>query len=80
MWLWVETNGIPFWGSEFTTHFRTYFSGWIESDVHWGLTDLDFDPWPCVKMGLVAREVFKKSAAAVAVGKEWAVQAPMGVP
>ena len=21
---------------EFTTHFRTYFSGWIESDVHWG--------------------------------------------
>ena len=20
---------------EFTTHFRTYFSGWIESDVHW---------------------------------------------
>ena len=28
-----------------TTHFGTYFSGWIESDVHWGLTDLDFDPW-----------------------------------
>ena len=28
-----------------TTHFRTYFSGWIESDVHWGF-DLDFDPWP----------------------------------
>ena len=27
------------------THFRTYFSGWIESDVHWGY-DLDFDPWP----------------------------------
>ena len=23
---------------EFTTHVRTYFSGWIESDVHWGLT------------------------------------------
>ena len=21
---------------EITTHFRTYFSGWIESDVHWG--------------------------------------------
>ena len=32
---------------EFTTHLRTYFSGWIESDVHWGLTDLDFDPGPC---------------------------------
>ena len=31
---------------EFTTHFRTYFSGWIESDVHRGLTDLAFDPWP----------------------------------
>ena len=27
-----------------TTHFRTYFSGWIESDAHWGLTDLGFDP------------------------------------
>ena len=25
---------------EFTTHVRTYFSGWIESDVHWGY-DLD---------------------------------------
>ena len=24
--------------------FRTYFSG--DWDVHWGLTDLDFDPWP----------------------------------
>ena len=32
---------------EFTTHFRTYFSGWIESDVHWGYDlALDFDPWP----------------------------------
>ena len=30
--------GIPFWlTGEFTTHFcRTYFSGWIESDVHRG--------------------------------------------
>ena len=32
---------------EFTTHFRTYFSGWIESDVHWGY-DLDLEPWPSV--------------------------------
>ena len=24
-WLWVKTNGIPFWG-RCTTHFRTYFS------------------------------------------------------
>ena len=33
---------------EFTTQFRTDLSGWIESDVHWGLTDLDldFDPGP----------------------------------
>ena len=38
-WLAVGQNrfGIPFWlAGEFTTHFRTYFSGWIESDVHWG--------------------------------------------
>ena len=42
--LWVKANGIPFWG-KCTTHLRTYFSGWIESDVHWG-HDLDFHPWP----------------------------------
>ena len=36
---------VPSWG-RCTTHVRTHFSGWIESDVHWGLTDLDFDPWP----------------------------------
>ena len=30
MWQWVNTNGIPFWlVGEFTTHFRTYFRGWI---------------------------------------------------
>ena len=29
-WLWVKTNGIPFWlVGEFTTHSRTYFSAWI---------------------------------------------------
>ena len=28
----VYCSGI----GEFTTHFRTYFSGWIEPDVHWG--------------------------------------------
>ena len=47
---------------EFTTHFRTYFSGnW---DVHWGLTDLDFDPWPCVGVGsqvLYPRSVNKET-------------------
>ena len=36
-WLWVETNGIPFW-DRCTTHFRTYFSG--DWDVHWGLTGI----------------------------------------
>ena len=35
---------ISFWlVGEFTTHFRTYFSG--DWDVHWGY-DLDFDPLP----------------------------------
>ena len=29
IWLWVKTDGIPFWGFRCTTHFRTYFSGWI---------------------------------------------------
>ena len=29
--------GSHFGVGEFTTHFRTYFSGWIESDVHWWL-------------------------------------------
>ena len=33
-WLWVKTNGIPFGVGEFTTHFRTYFSGWI--GMFWG--------------------------------------------
>ena len=28
-----------------STHFKLYFSGWIESDVHWGY-DLGFDPQP----------------------------------
>ena len=40
IWLWVKTNGIPFW-DRCTTHCRTYFSG--DWDVHWGY-DLDFDP------------------------------------
>ena len=46
-WLWVKTIGIPFWlVGEFTTHFRTYVSGWI-----WIFTGgkpgfWAFDPWP----------------------------------
>ena len=36
----VKTNGIPFWlVGEFTTHFRTYFSGGLGANR-------DFDPWP----------------------------------
>ena len=35
--------GSHFGVGDFTTHFRTYFSG--DWDVHWGY-DLDFDPWP----------------------------------
>ena len=46
MWLWVKTNGTIL-----TTHFRTFFRGWIESDVHWGY-DLGFDPWPCKSTGM----------------------------
>ena len=38
IWLWVKTHGIPCWlVGEFTTNFAPYFSGWIESDVHWGV-------------------------------------------
>ena len=48
-------GSTPFWDpilvgiGEFTAQFRLYFSGWIESDVHWGY-DLDFDPWPYVSV------------------------------
>ena len=45
MWLWVKAVLIPFWGFRCTTHFRTYFSGWI--GMFTGGYDLDFDPWPC---------------------------------
>ena len=37
---------------EFSVHHpfeASYFSGWIESDVHWGY-DLDLDPWPYVQL------------------------------
>ena len=44
---WLQNQWHHFGVGEFTTHFRTYFSGWIESDVHWGY-DLAFDPWPHV--------------------------------
>ena len=39
--------GSHFGVGDFTTHFRTYFSGWFESDVDWGY-DFDSDPWPVV--------------------------------
>ena len=47
IWQWLSKPMVSHFGvGEFTTHFRTYFWGWIESDVCWGLTDLGFDPWP----------------------------------
>ena len=46
-WLWVKTNGIPFWlVGEFTTHFRAYCSGWI--GMFTGGQPI-FDPWPHVE-------------------------------
>ena len=57
----VRTNGTILGVSKFTTQFRTHVSGdldlgvlvgiWmctthVSGDVHWWLTDLDFDPWP----------------------------------
>ena len=54
-WLWLsKPMGSHFGVGEFTTHCRTYVSGWIglgcslglDWDFHWGLNDLDFDPWP----------------------------------
>ena len=57
--LWVKTNGIPFRVFRCTTHFRTaYFSGWIESDVHWGLTDLAFGSWSYEGVGATLSGVF----------------------
>ena len=48
--------GSHFGVGEFTTHFRTYFSG--DWDVHRGLTDLGFDPWPCIfQEAFVARPI-----------------------
>ena len=43
-WLWLsKPMGHHVGVGDFTTHFRTYFSG--DWDAHWGY-DLDFDPWP----------------------------------
>eukprot|EP00437_Effrenium_voratum_P041527 CAMPEP_0181466776 /NCGR_PEP_ID=MMETSP1110-20121109/36634_1 /TAXON_ID=174948 /ORGANISM="Symbiodinium sp., Strain CCMP421" /LENGTH=112 /DNA_ID=CAMNT_0023591575 /DNA_START=8 /DNA_END=343 /DNA_ORIENTATION=- len=37
--------GIPVWVGEFTTQLRFPILVVGLADVHWGLTDLDFDPW-----------------------------------
>ena len=42
-WLWLKTNGIPFWGRCTHLSILVYLSG--DWEVHWGY-DLDFDPWP----------------------------------
>ena len=39
----VGQNQWHHFGGRCFIHFRTYFSGWIESDVHWG-NDLAFEP------------------------------------
>ena len=44
IWLWVKTVLVPFEGW-CTTHFRTYFSGWIGSR---SLGVQGCDPWPSV--------------------------------
>ena len=41
---WLGFSGCGCQVGEITSHFRNNFSG--DWDVHWGLTDLDFDPWP----------------------------------
>ena len=45
-WLWLsKPMGYHFGVGEFTTHFRTCFSGWI--DVHWGFgLWILKSPWP----------------------------------
>ena len=72
--LWVKTVAvvvktvlelIPFWGIGAFTRFGTYFR-WGSGDVHWGLTDLGFDPWPHVAWGL--RSTFNPES--------WNVDAP----
>ena len=51
MWLWLsEPMRSHFGVGEFTTQFRTYFSG-EDVHCHWGY-DLAFDPWPCVALSL----------------------------
>ena len=42
-----QNQWYPFGVGEFTTHFRTYFSGWIRSRSLGANRALDFDPWPC---------------------------------
>ena len=37
---WRLAHVSPFWGRWIL---EPFFSGWIESDVHWGLSDLDFE-------------------------------------
>ena len=45
----VKTNGTSFLVGEVTTHFRLPIVVGLV-DVHWGQTDLGFDPQPYVKV------------------------------
>ena len=49
----AQTQWYHFGVGEFTTHFRTYFSGGI-GDVHWG-TIWGFDPWPYNWYGILTQ-------------------------
>ena len=55
-----QNQWYHFGAGEFTTHFGSYFSGWIESDVHWGLTDLAFDkPMASCREGWGCRQLHR---------------------
>ena len=41
MWLWVKNQWYHFGVGEFTTNFSLF--QWLDWNVHWGLTDLDFE-------------------------------------
>ena len=59
---------LPFWlVGEFTTQFRTCFSGGIESDVRRGY-DLDLDPWPNAETMHGLRSASRRSGGAAKLG------------
>ena len=67
--------GSHFGVGEFTTHFRTYFSG--DWDVHWGY---GFEPWPWdfIPVGKANSEEVKRPLATYQLGRssrlDWSIQ------